>query len=251
MIKFFRQIRQQMLTENKTSKYFKYAIGEIVLVVIGILIALQINNWNENNKLEAKTQDYYRQLLEDLNKDKLFAKNIIAKFEAQREVYNDYLKKFSESKLTVKRMHKELAALNMESFALNFNTSTIESLQNSGEIVLIPPLLRNKLIDLRRQQKKITQDEILDNRGKTGITERLSMLIGAFSLEERLEHQEDIKAALNIEKNTTEIILGLEAIQDWMHFSETKSIRLLNDLLNEIDKVEELIQKEVEEGSIE
>jgi len=240
-----------MLTENKTSKYFKYAIGEIVLVVIGILIALQINNWNENNKLEAKTQDYYRQLLEDLNKDKLFAKNIIAKFEAQREVYNDYLKKFSKSKLTVKRMHQELAALNMESFALNFNTSTIESLQNSGEIVLIPPLLRNKLIDLRRQQKKITQDEILDNRGKTGITERLSMLIGAFSLEERLEHQEDIKAALNIEKNTTEIILGLEAIQDWMNFSETKSIRLLNDLLNEIDKVEELIQKEVEEGSIE
>ena len=38
--------------ENKTGKYFKYAIGEIVLVVIGILIALQINNWNENRKLK-------------------------------------------------------------------------------------------------------------------------------------------------------------------------------------------------------
>ena len=48
MIKFFRHIRQQLLSENKTGKYFKYAIGEIVLVVIGILIALQINNWNEN-----------------------------------------------------------------------------------------------------------------------------------------------------------------------------------------------------------
>lgn len=46
MIKFFRNIRQQLLMENKTGKYFKYAIGEIVLVVIGILIALQINNWN-------------------------------------------------------------------------------------------------------------------------------------------------------------------------------------------------------------
>ncbi|RMA67515.1 DUF6090 family protein [Ulvibacter antarcticus] len=48
MIKFFRKIRQKMLTENKFSKYFLYAIGEIILVVIGILVALQINNWNQN-----------------------------------------------------------------------------------------------------------------------------------------------------------------------------------------------------------
>jgi hypothetical protein len=50
MIKFFRKIRQNMLMENKTGTYFKYAIGEIILVVIGILIALSINNWNENRK---------------------------------------------------------------------------------------------------------------------------------------------------------------------------------------------------------
>ncbi|WP_298498219.1 DUF6090 family protein [uncultured Algibacter sp.] len=50
MIKFFRKIRQKMLTENKFSKYLLYAIGEIILVVIGILIALQINNWNEEQK---------------------------------------------------------------------------------------------------------------------------------------------------------------------------------------------------------
>ena len=50
MIKFFRKIRQNLVMENKTGKYFKYAIGEIILVVIGILIALQINNWNENKK---------------------------------------------------------------------------------------------------------------------------------------------------------------------------------------------------------
>jgi hypothetical protein len=51
MIKFFRKIRQNLLSEGKTGKYFKYAIGEIILVVIGILIALQINNWNENQKV--------------------------------------------------------------------------------------------------------------------------------------------------------------------------------------------------------
>jgi hypothetical protein len=58
MIKFFRKIRQRLLSDGKFSKYLLYAIGEIVLVVIGILIALQINNWNEarkNRDLEIKT----------------------------------------------------------------------------------------------------------------------------------------------------------------------------------------------------
>ncbi len=50
MITFFRHIRQNLLSQGKTGKYLKYAIGEILLVVIGILIALQINNWNESRK---------------------------------------------------------------------------------------------------------------------------------------------------------------------------------------------------------
>ncbi|NNC33281.1 MAG: hypothetical protein HKO09_00185 [Croceitalea sp.] len=62
MIKFFRKIRQNLIVENKTGKYIKYAIGEIVLVVIGILIALQINNWNQN-RLEQKRE---HQILKDL-----------------------------------------------------------------------------------------------------------------------------------------------------------------------------------------
>jgi len=54
MIKFFRRIRKKMLTENKFSKYLLYAIGEIILVVIGILIALQINNQNQRNQLKKE-----------------------------------------------------------------------------------------------------------------------------------------------------------------------------------------------------
>ena len=57
MIKFFRKIRQRLLTENKISRYLIYAIGEIILVVIGILIALGINNWNEGKK-ENREQSY-------------------------------------------------------------------------------------------------------------------------------------------------------------------------------------------------
>jgi hypothetical protein len=52
MIKFFRKIRQRLLSGNKFSKYLIYAIGEIILDVIGILIALSINNWNENRKIK-------------------------------------------------------------------------------------------------------------------------------------------------------------------------------------------------------
>tara|TARA_R110002050_G_scaffold275476_1_gene420257 strand:- start:2364 stop:3188 length:825 start_codon:yes stop_codon:yes gene_type:complete len=65
MIKFFRKIRQQLLNENKFSKYFLYAIGEILLVVIGILIALAINNQNAQRKEIEQEQIILKQLKED------------------------------------------------------------------------------------------------------------------------------------------------------------------------------------------
>ncbi len=65
MIKFFRKIRKNLLIENKTGKYFKYAIGEIILVVIGILIALQINNWNEQRINQGKEQVILKALKTD------------------------------------------------------------------------------------------------------------------------------------------------------------------------------------------
>lgn len=67
MIKFFRHIRYKLMNENKTGRYFKYAIGEIVLVVIGILIALQINNWNEQKKLKAQEAEALKEIISDLN----------------------------------------------------------------------------------------------------------------------------------------------------------------------------------------
>ncbi len=58
MLRFFRRIRQNLISEGKTVKYFKYAIGEIVLVVIGILIALAVNNWNQEKKDYLLGKDY-------------------------------------------------------------------------------------------------------------------------------------------------------------------------------------------------
>lgn len=62
MIKFFSKTRHNLMNQNKTSKYLKYAIGEIILVVVGILIALQINNWNENRKDGIEEQALLQQL---------------------------------------------------------------------------------------------------------------------------------------------------------------------------------------------
>ena len=77
MIKFFRRIRQKLLSENKFSKYLIYAIGEIFLVVIGILIALQINNWNESKKLVAKEKKVLAEIVDNLNtNEKILVDNI-------------------------------------------------------------------------------------------------------------------------------------------------------------------------------
>ena len=67
MIKFFSKIRKNLIKEDKTTEYFKYAIGEIVLVVIGILIALQINNWNANRLVENNITNYYERIIVELD----------------------------------------------------------------------------------------------------------------------------------------------------------------------------------------
>lgn len=78
MIKFFRKIRFDLMEKNKTGKYLKYAIGEIVLVVIGILIALSINNWNENRKNSIQEKAILSSLLENLNLSKIQSELLIS-----------------------------------------------------------------------------------------------------------------------------------------------------------------------------
>ena len=67
MINFFRKIRKKMADDNKPMKYMRYAIGEIVLVVVGILIALSINNWNQQRKERITERQLLISLSEDFN----------------------------------------------------------------------------------------------------------------------------------------------------------------------------------------
>lgn len=111
MIKLFRKIRQKMLTENKFSKYLLYAIGEILLVVIGIIIALQINNWNEGQKQVNDLHSHFRALLLDLDLDIEMLKI------RQNQAHNNFM--YSDS-LTNYVRHKSLDELsNLELYVLH------------------------------------------------------------------------------------------------------------------------------------
>ena len=69
MTKFFRKIRQELAAQNNMAKYLRYAIGEIVLVMVGILLALQVNNWNQERKNNSLRKSYIENLIADLKKD--------------------------------------------------------------------------------------------------------------------------------------------------------------------------------------
>ncbi len=97
MIKFFRKIRQKMLTENKFSKYLIYAIGEIVLVVIGILIALSINNWNEGRKNDLKESLLIKNIIEDLRLDSVHINQSLNELVDQIHVVDNLIAKANDS----------------------------------------------------------------------------------------------------------------------------------------------------------
>ena len=101
MIKFFRNIRYDLMEKNKTGKYLKYAIGEIVLVVFGILIALSINNWNEDRKNKIKESVYLEGIKNDLARDVKYIQFLIPRNNARTQNYGtlDSLVKLKSNKI--------------------------------------------------------------------------------------------------------------------------------------------------------
>ena len=78
MLRFFSKIRMKLAAQNKVGKYLRYAIGEILLVVIGIVIALQVNNWNEKQKLKTSEQEVLKSLLKEFQYNQKILEETIA-----------------------------------------------------------------------------------------------------------------------------------------------------------------------------
>ena len=166
MINLFRNIRKNLLNEGKTSKYFKYAIGEIVLVVIGILIALQINTWNEQKKLKAKEVEHIQNIKKNIETNVKLLNQYIAFHDNainSNKIICDIIKTDKEYNDSLS-YHFHMALIFPES---KLSYAGYESLKSLGFDIIKNKELRNAIIDLfevtysvMRENLSVTENEI-------------------------------------------------------------------------------------------
>ncbi len=234
MIKFFRNIRQNLLKEGKTQKYLKYAIGGIVLVVIGILIALQINNWNEGKKLHVKEVEHLENIRKNLQtnitlleKYMVFHRTSINSYKSLSEViknkvgYNDSLGYdlhmaliFPESKLSY---------------------AGYESLKSFGFDIIKDKNIRNSIIDVF----ELTYPEMRENLSVT--ENEVSLVTTPF----RMEHFEMIDVGEGLIPNDFETLRENQTLKNhlsvynnvnnWAIFLKDKCIQESKKLIVLID----------------
>ena len=138
MIKFFRKIRYNLMSENKTGKYLKYAIGEIILVMVGILLALQVNNWNTNRINSIKENNYLVNLKRDLNNQlKIIDRNLRGEthiFNSLTKASNNY-KKYKKFR-AVKEDLVLITPIN-DRYTFTITSPTYTELLSTGNLDLI------------------------------------------------------------------------------------------------------------------
>ena len=229
--------------ENKTGKYLKYAIGEIVLVVIGILIALSINNWNENRKSDEIRKNYYHQLVIDLeNELNNLEKRIdgLNKSIESHNSYNDYAK---TSNLELKEIVKTLLKVDYTIGYVYFNTNTIETLESTGDIKLMPSDIKNRLIEIKRLQDRMikiatgTMPEIVN-------VEYDGFKLGALRLFLEYGNQQTLNKKIN--DNVPEMILTLESAINLMNYTKKERLEGFKKMRNDVEELKELINLELE-----
>jgi len=167
MIKFFRKIRQRLLTENTFSKYLLYAIGEIILVVIGILIALQINNWKEHKQKEAQIKNALVALRNDLIQDTLLIRERLPFIKEQHQLNESLRTRVAKPRATLDTL---LQIMRYEfnpnwSDQIIYNVNAYYSLNQTGLIESLSDALKtniknfyNKKFFLKNRVEKTTSD---------------------------------------------------------------------------------------------
>lgn len=172
MIKIFRHIRQQLLSQNKFSKYLIYAIGEIILVVIGILIALSINNWNETRKSENNKQ----KLMFALKQEFSINKRTLEERSLELHKYNSQLNKvinFSAGTLELPIDSLRFYASNL-AYQIRFSmlNSVLEEAISAGKFEMLSDSLKQRLsllkdfVNSRNDISKMNDDFMFNKNGE-------------------------------------------------------------------------------------
>jgi len=152
MITLLRKIRKNLISESKFSSYLLYAIGEILLVVIGILIALQINTWNQERTARQSQKYFLNQLLVELDGDITALEEELAGLQNQIPLIEDLLLTLNKEKYTADEFNPQLKNyINAALYALSFssNSATFDEMKSSGQLGVIDNKeLRNQLVQL-------------------------------------------------------------------------------------------------------
>jgi hypothetical protein len=144
MIKFFRKIRQKLLNETKFSKYVLYATGEIVLVVIGILIALQLNNWNDTIKERSVEIKILREISSNLQYDLVEIRGDIAANDSVIEACKDIIRFMKTESIPSEAFYYDVAKLRVNTH-FNPNKSGYNLLVSKGVGIVLNDSLRGSL----------------------------------------------------------------------------------------------------------
>lgn len=165
MIKFFRKKKQNLLSEGKTGKYFKYAIGEIILVVIGILIALQINNWNQDRNEYKKTKTLLSNLRLDVEENIKYLKDLQKSIEIRKDYADFILNSLDNRMVTDSSMF--ISAMTRIGWIFNDSQKlpTYNEIISSGNLAYInSENLKNELARYQSRVEEIQQIGIPFNR---------------------------------------------------------------------------------------
>ncbi len=144
-MKIFRDIRKKLAAQNKVTSYLRYAIGEIVLVVIGILIALQINSWNNTNMNHRKERGYLNNIIEDIKTQQLLVKNQLNHEIRVRLQCEKAINHLNSNHINADSLNIYLTNITRRTFVIN--DPTFQDLKSSGNLLLISNNdLRKKII---------------------------------------------------------------------------------------------------------
>ena len=240
MVKFFRKIRQRLLTENKFSRYLIYAFGEIILVVIGILIALQINNWNETRKSSIEEQEYLKQIKQEIQADIASIDSILPKLQ-DRQKKLDTLETILASNAigddTREGYKLWRKSWNFPDF--NSHNNTIETLKSSGQIQIIQS--KELLNALSSYQNKLDAFYIHQGIMNNYLQNSDSFFTFFNATEIKRQSENNIKVPVNSEALSlkNEVFGKIEMLHSLSKFSS-------NGHLPKIKKNAEQILKEIE-----